>query len=191
MNLNVPMKVTEHPRTVTAASAVTPARAIAAGWLLCAVLDIAAAFGLAWLQAGRSPAAVLRGVTAALWGAAAMQGGASLATVGLTMHLGVALAWTLVCYYALRRFAVLRTAPLLVIGPLYGALVWASMNYAVLPATSWLRSLYLGTPPRWPGGMGWQLFVIHLVFVGLPIVWGVRRAFATPDRLASRAYLPG
>jgi hypothetical protein len=26
--------------------------------------------------------------------------------------------------------------------------------------------------------MGWPMLAIHLVFVGLPIVWGVRHAFA-------------
>ena len=50
------------------------------------------------------------------------------------------------------------------------------MNYATLPALSWLRSLYLHTPVRWPGPMGWPQFGIHLICVGLPIVWGIRRA---------------
>jgi hypothetical protein len=157
----------------------TPAEAIATGWLLCGVLDIAAAFGLGWVQAARPPGTVLRGVASALWGAAAMQGGAAMAAVGLVMHFGVALGWTLVFFAACRRSAFLRTAPLLIVGPVYGALVWTLMNYAVLPAASWVRSLYLGTPPRWPGGMGWPMLAIHLVFVGVPIVWGVRRAYST------------
>jgi hypothetical protein len=156
----------------------TPAQAIAIGWLLCGVLDIAAAFGLALVQSGRPPGVVLQGIASALWGAAAMRGGAAMAAVGLAMHFAVALAWTLVFYAACRRSAGLRTASLLVVGPLYGAFVWAVMNYAMLPAASWTRSLYLGTPARWPGGMGWPMLVIHLVFVGLPIVWGVRHAFA-------------
>jgi hypothetical protein len=50
------------------------------------------------------------------------------------------------------------------------------MNYGTLPALSWVRSLYLGTAPRWPGPMSWPQLFIHLVCVGLPIVWGVRRA---------------
>jgi hypothetical protein len=154
---------------------VTTGQAILTGWLLCAVLDIAAAFAQAWIQAGRAPAAVLRGIASALWGRAAMDGSAGFVAIGLVMHFTVALTWTLVFYGLSRRFSVLRSAPLAIVGPLYGALVFFAMNYGTLPALSWLRSLYLNTTPRWPGGMGWPLFGVHLVFVGLPIVWSLRR----------------
>ena len=50
-----------------------------------------------------------------------------------------------------------------------------AMNYGTLPALSWLRSLYLETPPRWPGPMTWPQLAIHMVCVGTPIAWGVRR----------------
>jgi hypothetical protein len=69
----------------------------------------------------------------------------------------------------------LRVAPIWFVGPLWGVVVFAAMNYGTLPLLSWLRSFYLGTPPRWPGSMGWPQLVIHMVCVGLPIVWGVRR----------------
>jgi hypothetical protein len=39
-----------------------------------------------------------------------------------------------------------------------------------------VRSFYLGTAPRWPGTMGWPQLGIHMICVGLPIAWGVRRA---------------
>ena len=50
------------------------------------------------------------------------------------------------------------------------------MNYGTLPLLSWVRSFYLGTPPRWPGSMGLPQLLIHMICVGLPIVWGLRRA---------------
>ena len=84
-----------------------------------------------------------------------MSGGSGMAAIGLLMHFTVALTATLVFYVLSRRLAVLRTAPLLIIGPLYGVIVFCAMNYGTLPALSWLRSLYLHTPPRWPGSMGW------------------------------------
>jgi hypothetical protein len=171
--------------TVTASketSGVTIREAILTGWLLCGVLDIAAACTQAWIQAGRTPSQVLRGVASALWGAAAMNGGAGMAAIGLLMHFTVALTATLVFYGLSRRIAVLRSWPLWIVGPLYGALVFCTMNYATLPALSWLRSLYLHTPVRWPGPMGWPQFGIHLICVGLPIVWGIRRA--TPRAVA-------
>jgi len=151
-------------------------RSVVTAWLLCAVLDISAACGQSWIQAGRTPAMVLKGVASALWGRAAMDAGAGMAAVGLAMHVTVALTWTLVFYALSCRVARLRTAPLWIVGPLYGVLVFCVMNYGTLPALSWVRSLYLHTPPRWPGTMSWPQLWIHMACVGLPIAWGVRRA---------------
>ena len=111
-----------------------------------------------------------------------MDAGAGMAAIGLLMHFTVALTWTLVFYALSRRLAFLRTAPLLVVGPLYGAFVFSAMNYGTLPFLSWVRSLYLHTAPRWPGTMSWPQLGIHMVCVGLPIAFGVRlglRARAT------------
>lgn len=52
----------------------TTRQAVLLGWFLCGVLDIAAAFGQAWLQAGRGPALVLKGVASALWIAGPLYG---------------------------------------------------------------------------------------------------------------------
>jgi hypothetical protein len=163
-------------RTIASAPSVTTGQAIVSGWLLCGVLDITAACVQAWIQAGRTPAEVLKGVASALWGRAAMDAGAGMAAIGLGMHFTVALTATLVFYVLSRRVGVLRTAPLWVVGPMYGVLVFCTMNYGTLPALSWVRSLYLGTPPRWPGTMSWPQLLIHLICVGMPIAWGVRRA---------------
>ena len=170
------MAATSSIRASASSPTLSAGQAILAGWLLCGVLDITAACVQAWVQAGRPPAAVLKGVAAALWGRAALDGGAGMAAIGLMMHFTVALTATLVFYALSRRVAFLRTAPLLVIGPLYGIIVFAAMNYGTIPFLSWMRSFYLGTPPRWPGSMGLPQVVIHVFFVGLPIVWGVRRS---------------
>ena len=163
-------------RPIPSASTVTTTQAILTGWLLCGVLDIAAACLQSWVQAGRTPAQVLRGVASAIWGRAAVDAGIGMAAIGLAMHFTVALTATLVFYALSRRVALLRTAPLWIVGPLYGAVVFGAMNYGTLPALSWVRSLYLDTPPRWPGAMGWPQLAIHMLCVGTPIAWGVRAA---------------
>ena len=150
--------------------------AIVTGTLLCGVLDLAAACIQAWTQAGRPPVAVVKGIASAVVGRTALDGGPDMIALGLAMHFAVALTATVVFYLLSRRVRVLRTAPLLLIGPLYGVVVFAAMNYGTLPLMSCVRSLYLGTAARWPGGMGWPLLVVHLVCVGLPIVWAIRRA---------------
>jgi hypothetical protein len=174
------MKVEEtqsvRSQTIGAGGPVTTRQAILTGWLLCGVLDITAACLQAWIEAGRAPADVLRGVASALWGRAAITAGPGMAAIGLAMHFTVALTATLVFHSLSRRLAILWTAPLWIVGPLYGVVVFCAMNYGTLPALSWLRSLYLNTPPRWPGSMRWPQLAIHMVCVGMPIVWGVRRA---------------
>jgi hypothetical protein len=154
----------------------TVRQAVLTGWLLCGVLDISAACLQAWLQAGRAPADVLRGVASGLWGRPALEGGVGMAAIGLLMHFTVALTATLVFYALRRRITILQTSSLWLVGPLYGLVVFVAMNYGTLPLLSWVRGFYLHTPPRWPGSMGWPQAGIHLLCVGLPIVWGVRRA---------------
>jgi hypothetical protein len=162
--------------TSTQPGQVSTRQAILTGWLCCGVLDITAACLQAWIQAGRTPADVLRGVASALWGRAAMSGGPGMTAIGLAMHFTVALTATVIFYALSRRMAALRTAPLWIVGALYGVVVFCAMNYGTLPALSWLRSFYLQTPPRWPGPMTWPQLAIHMVCVGPPIAWGIRRA---------------
>ena len=151
-------------------------KGILIAWLACGVLDITAACIQARIQAGFTPERVLKGEAAALWGPAAGKGGAGMAAIGLAMHFAVALTATLVFVALSRRVAFLRTAPLWIVGPLYGVVVYSAMNYGTLPLLSVLRGFYLHTPPRWPGSMRWTQLWIHMVCVGPPIVWGVRRA---------------
>ena len=132
---------------------VTTGQAILSAWLLCGVLDITAACAQAWIQAGRTPPEVLRGVASELWGRAAVDAGAGMAIVGLVMHFTVALTATLVFFALSRRLVVLRTAPLWMVGPLYGVIVFCAMNFGTLPLMSWVRHFTLGTAPRWPGSM--------------------------------------
>ena len=164
------------PQRVSSDPSVSTRQAIVTAWLLCGVLDITAACLQAWIQAGRLPGDVLRGVASALWGRAALNAGAGMATIGLAMHFAVALTATMIFYALSRRIPYLRSAPIWIIGPLYGIVVFCAMNYGTLPALSWLRSLYLDTPPRWPGPMSWPQLAIHMIAVGSPIAWGVRRA---------------
>jgi len=156
-------------------------KGILTGWLLCGVLDITAACIQARIQAGFAPDRVLRGVASALWGPAALNGGAGMAVIGLGMHFTVALAATLIFAALAERIAVVRTAPLWVIGSLYGAIVFCVLNYATLPALSWVRTFYIPDAiVRWPGPMKWPQLLIHLLCVGLPIAWGVRSGAPLP-----------
>lgn len=150
-------------------------RALVFGALLCGVLDITAACVQAWVQAGATPPRVLKGVASALLGASANNGGAGIAAMGLFMHFIVATCATLLFYALSRRIPILREGAVWLVGPIYGLFFWVLMNYATLPLLSVLRSLYLDTAPRFPGSMKWPQMLIHMAFVGTPIVWCLRR----------------
>ncbi|MBI2517523.1 MAG: hypothetical protein HYV95_11515 [Opitutae bacterium] len=164
--------------TVTSATSLSPQasayRAILWGGLLCGVLDISAACIQAGLMSGASPGRVLQGVASGLLGRSSFEGGAATAALGLLMHFCVAFSWTVVFHLLSRRLPALPSQVLLV-GPLYGLVVFCGMNYLTLPFLSWFRSLYLHTPIVWVGPMGWIQAVIHMFCVGLPIVFAARR----------------
>lgn len=129
----------------------------------------------AWLAGGTTPDRLFQGVASALLGRAALDGGALTALLGLLMHFGVAFSWAALALLVYRRVAALRALPVLLVGAFFGATVFCAMNFAILPLLSVARHLYLATPVRWPGTMGWVQFGVHLVFVGQPIAAAARR----------------
>ena len=60
------------------------------GGLIAGTLDICAAFLTAWLRAGVTPVRVLHFVASGLIGAAAFNGGARTAILGLALHFLIA-----------------------------------------------------------------------------------------------------
>src|SRR5262249_34588445 len=74
------------------------------GGLIAGTLDICAAFLTAWLRAGIGPAALLRFVASGLLGPTALQGGMEIAVLGLALHFLIATIWTIVFYFASRKW---------------------------------------------------------------------------------------
>ena len=137
------------------------------GGLIAGTLDICAAFVYAWLRAGVGPVRVLHSVASGLLGAAAFQGGAKTAVLGLALHFLIATTATALFYFASRKllFLVKRPVPF---GLLYGAVVYAFMNFVVVPLSN--------VPPRPATVSGRVINLLIIMFcVGLPIALIVRR----------------
>lgn len=108
-----------------------------------------------------------QGVAATVIGAKAFDAGASTALIGLAMHFGVALAWSLVFALMVSQFDAIRRAlgkpggPI-AIASIYGPFIWMVMSLGVIPQLT-------GRPPvitsRW-----WVQLIGHIPFVALPIV---------------------
>jgi hypothetical protein len=126
---------------------------------------------------GSTVTRLFQGVASVLIGAAALDGGARTAALGVLMHFGVALGWSAVFLLIVAGSSWIRSAiasPLGVIGiaAVYGPLIWIAMSLVIVP-------MFTHRPPainiRW-----WVQLVGHFPFVGLPIVAMIARTPAAP-----------
>jgi hypothetical protein len=138
------------------------------GGLIAGALDITAACITSWLRAGVPPMRVLQSVASGILGAPAYNGGAKIAALGLALHFFIATTWTTVFYFASRKLRFLIERPV-TWGLVYGVIVYAFMNFVVLPLSAFPQR----TPPRLSGRIIGLLIIMFCV--GLPIALTVRR----------------
>jgi len=135
--------------------------AITVGGLIAGALDLTQAF---ILFGAKIPLVIAGG----LLGREAFRGGAGTYVLGVFLHFVIACSAAAV-YYAASRTLWFLTEHALVCGLFYGAAVEEVMNLVVLPLSALhargpyeLRDLILG-------------LLVHMVVVGLPISFSVRR----------------
>ena len=149
-------------------------RAIVVAGLICGTLDINGAFVTAWYNAGILPDQLLKIVAGGLLGPAARDGGWGIAALGLGMHFCVAFTVTVI-FYALSRRIRFLTTQAVASGLLYGAGVYLTMNFVVLPLLAQFRSLYIPETKPFVPHLALGQFGVHLTCVGLAISLSVRR----------------
>jgi hypothetical protein len=135
--------------------------AIAMGGLTAGTLDLTQAF----ILFGRRVPLV---IAAGLLGRQALHGGAATYVLGVLLHFFIAFSATAIYYAASRRLAFLKEHPL-VCGLFYGIAVELVMGYIVLP----LSALQDRGPYELHDVL--QGLIVHMVVVGLPISFSVRR----------------
>lgn len=148
-----------------------PARRLVRAALLCGIVDGLWAVALTLIY-GRTVVGLFQRVAATAFGPAMLEGGVATALLGLGIHLGVAFAWSaffLVLFLSWPRLRrVLSTgAGTVAVAAVYGPFIWVVMSAGLIP-------LLTGSPValsfRW-----WVQAAGHVVFVGVPIVWGIGR----------------
>jgi uncharacterized membrane protein YagU involved in acid resistance len=132
-----------------------------------------------------APRRVFQSVASGLLGRPSFDGGTPTALLGVVLHFTIALIWTSIYALIVRRLALVQrlvatTAGTILVGAVYGALIWLSMDYIVIPLS---RATF--TPPGNP--VFWQQLVWHMVGVGQVIVWLTERVFAREGRAATGA----
>lgn len=136
-------------------------RAICFGGLIVGTLDLTQAFILfGW----KVPLVIAAG----LLGPTALQGGVGTYVLGVCLHFFIAGSATAVYYSASRRLSFLKEHAL-VCGLFYGMAVELVMSYVVLP----LSALHDRGPYELHDVL--QGLLVHMVVVGLPISFSVRR----------------
>ncbi|MFL6245921.1 MAG: hypothetical protein ACJ74H_07855 [Thermoanaerobaculia bacterium] len=122
---------------------------------------------------GIAPTRILQSVATGLLGRSAFEGGIPTALLGLALHYFIAFVVVCVYFFASHKIAVLGEYPV-VMGAVYGLLVYVVMNFVVLPLSA-------AGPPRFtvPAVLN-QLFA-HVFCIGIPTALIVRTRGVTSD----------
>ncbi|MGE5092353.1 MAG: hypothetical protein ACM3OH_09305 [Bacillota bacterium] len=145
-------------------------RALLWGTLIVGTADIVDAFIFFGLR-GTRPVRILQGIASGLLGREAFGGGAATAALGAVLHYFIAFVIVWVFLAASRRLPDLARRPWLY-GPLYGLVVYAVMNYVVIP-------LSLVTVRSKPLAVLANGLLIHMLGVGLTTALIARARRAT------------
>ena len=117
---------------------------------------------------GAAPRRIMQSVAAGVLGKASFDGGTATALLGTVLHFTVALGWTLGYALVLRRLAVVQkrvqtTRGALLVGAIYGEVIWWAMCFIVIP-------LSRANPPSLSNWHFWANAAWHPIGVGAPIV---------------------
>ena len=136
------------------------------------LLDIVYAIVVWGFILGGDPVKILQSIASGLLGKSAYDGGAGTALLGLVLHFCIAFLMALTYVLVSRRFAVLTARPMLM-GFLYGFVLFATMNFAIVPlsAIGWRDMTWIGAA---------RALLPHVFFVGPAIAWFAARRAGLP-----------
>ena len=129
------------------------------GAIVVGTLDILFAI-VFWYPRGVAPPRIFQSIAAGLYGPASFSGGSRTVAIGAALHYFIALCIVLVYWLAARRYGVLTRRPILC-GSIYGILVYAVLNYAVIPLSATTRPAFLFSWVAWS-------IVVHAFLIGVP-----------------------
>jgi len=130
-------------------------------WIVAGTMDITAASIQYYTKTGKTPLIVLRYISSAVFGKEAMNGGTKMEIIGLLLHYLVALIWTL-CFFIISPAFKLYKLNKVIVGLIYGIIVWTIMNVAVVP-------IAFSRPYHFDINKAWIACLILMVCIGLPI----------------------
>ena len=131
--------------------------------LLAGLLDGTAAVIHVTILGSTQPMKVFNYIASGIFGDAAFSGGIAMTYFGIFFHLGIATIWTALFFLFYKVF-IKVTGNWLILGILYGIIVWMGMNLVVLPLSN--------TPPRTFSINNTVVGVLILITcVGIPVAY--------------------
>jgi hypothetical protein len=147
-------------------------KALVVSALIAGTLDIVYAILFSYFRSGTTPARLLQSVASGALGRDAFSGGSATAAAGLGFHFLTAFIITAIFFAVAARVPALTRRPV-IIGALYGIVVYLVMNFAVIPLSK------IGPRPLPATFVIVAGVLVHMFLVGVPIASGARRAFRT------------
>lgn len=138
------------------------------GGLVAGALDILYAIIFWAIKSGVPPQRILQRVASGLLGEASLTGGWATAALGLVCHFFIAISMAVTYYLVARRWRALWERPL-PYGAAYGLLLYAIMNYVVVPLSA------AGPGSKDPVWVGMSI-AVHALLIGIPCAVFARRA---------------
>lgn len=131
--------------------------------LIAGTADIILAFVSSYAQNNVTPDRVLRFVASGVFGREAFTGSSSMIVMGLLFHFIIAIAFAAILYLLYPKLK-LASVNWIILGIIYGILVWCIMNLVVLPLTK---------APQMPLKLQSSLIgmTILILAIGLPILY--------------------
>lgn len=139
----------------------TPIQTLFWSGLIAGLLDAAAGVIVYFIWFKYNPFQVLQSIASGIFGPSVIGGSFIYVLVGLILHFLISFSAAIVLFLGFRYISGLRKNPILV-GLIYGALVWIFMNLIILPLSNF---------PKIPFDLGLATVGIlwHMFLVGLPI----------------------
>jgi uncharacterized membrane protein YagU involved in acid resistance len=132
--------------------------------LVVGVLDIVYAIAFSYWRSGTAPTRLLQSVASGALGRDAYAGGIATAALGLALHFFIALIITAIFFAVASRVRSLTTRPI-IIGALYGIVVYLVMNFVVIPLSK------IGPRPLPATVVIVTGVLVHIFLIGIPIAW--------------------
>jgi hypothetical protein len=137
--------------------------------LITGTLDGLAAAIMYVVKSGKDPMNVFRFIASGVFGQEALKDGLAMGLMGVLFHYVIALGWT-VLFFLLAAALFRLSKSWILLGVLYGILVWLMMNLIIVP----LSFVPMKSGPReWTGIVSGMLILIFCV--GLPVSFAAHK----------------